>query len=237
MYTNFNSKKYMFLLILICFIFTIFVIKAFDYLPPKEIQVVEDSKVNQPEKEIKTNITSESNSNTEIKSEIKTEKSALNPKSGILYKNPNSLHDETKFDEIEPPAGAMNEELPIVSDIEKNINNSGNTSLSNDELALRSIIKARKLTSNSYYSEALEEYQKVIELTGDKELLAESYDGISELYAKNKRYSTALSFAGKAYKASPSLTREFLIAKIYYMAGQTEIAITRINTMLKRGLN
>ncbi len=237
MYDNFNSKKYMFLLVLICFIFTIFVIKAFDYLPPKEIAVVEDSKVNQQIQETNVNERLKENANVKVDKEIKTEKKERMNKSGILYKNPNSLHDEAKFDIIEPPAGAVNEELPIINSSDKESSGEEKVSLTNDELALKAIIKARKLTLNNNYSQALDEYKKVLELTSDNELLAECYDGLSELYTKNKRYSTALSFAGKAYKASPSFAREFYIARIYYIAGQTENAITRVNTMLKRGLN
>jgi len=212
MYYNFNSKKYIFLLLLICFIFTIFVIKAFDYLPQKEIKSIEKPKVNQIT-ELKTNTATDKENDATI------EKPIQNQKSGILYKSNNSLHDETKLEEIEPPAGAVNEELIQTYTDDKLIGEKENNSLSKDELALKAIIKARKLASQGINSEALEEYQKVVELTNDKELIAESYDGISELYAKNKRYSTAMSFAGNAYKSSPSLAREFFIAKIYYMAG------------------
>ena len=238
---DFNSKKYMFLLILICLIFTIFVIKAFDYLPKQQVVVTDtQNQVStvQSSTEVNNNneIDGEQVENSNI--EIKTKK---NQKSGVLYKRQNSLHDENSvsqndnsFEEIDAPIGAAEEALPNTNSDDRVSNEN---KLSNEELALKAIITGRKCYSSGEYSSALEAYQKVAELTSDNELLAESYDGISELYAKNKRYSTALSFAGKAYKSSPTLAREFFIAKIYYMAGQTDTAVSRINNMLKRGLN
>ena len=238
---DFNSKKYMFLLILICLIFAILVIKAFDYLPKQQVVMVEQANQNNVEAATTINnsakTTEDENKNVET-TQVKPKK---NQKSGVLYRRQNSMHEEgsvsvsenTSFEEIDAPPGAIEEDLPN--------SNNGKTAaenrLSNEDLALKAIINARKYFSAGRTSEALEEYQKVAELTNDNELLAESYDGISELYAKNKRFSTALSFAGKAYKSSPSLAREFFIAKIYYMAGQTDTAITRLNNMLKRGLN
>ena len=84
------------------------------------------------------------------------------------------------------------------------------------------------------YTNALSEFQKAEENADNDELKAMCYENIAEIYAINRKYGTALSFASKAYKLSPSDTREMLIAKIYYQAGQTDNAITRINNALKK---
>ncbi len=234
MYEEFNSKKYIILLVFICIIFTIFVVKAFDYLPEKqELSSVQNINT------IAQSTSIPENSNNDVVQNEDTPKK--NQKSGVLYKNEYGLHEEISNNTEKTVKSVSAPEMTIIDEEIPNPDNyvkesTSENKLSNEELALKCIINARKYVNADELSKAIEEYQKVAELTSDKELLAESYDGISYLYAKNKRYSTALSFAGKAYSSSPSLAREFFIAKVYYMAGQTDTAISRINSMLKRGL-
>ena len=84
-------------------------------------------------------------------------------------------------------------------------------------------------------SSSLQEYKKAVNSAQDDEIKAEALEGISLLYAKNKKYETALSFASKSYTLSPSLSRNFLIAKLYYVSGKSDIAIKKINEILKQG--
>ena len=228
---EFNSKKYILLLVVICAMFLILIIKAFDYLPQKEDNI-ED---NYNSVEYVNNINQPSNSDINdseriIKKEQDEEKDKH--KSGhIDFFKPNTNNYEkenalTTLTEIDVPSG-VKEELPKVD------NNSG-TITDDNESALNILANAKKLKQNNDYSNALSELQKVVEHTDSEELKAISYEMIAEIYAINRRYGTALSFANKAYQTSPSASREMLIAKIYYQSGQTDTAINRINNALKK---
>ena len=221
---DFDSKKYILLLILICVIFTVVIIKAFDYLPEK-IDIIDDNNnvVDVNSQVDNENVLQSNDSENAVKNTIKPEQ-----KHGVLYKSPDSLSEEQIFDEVQAPAGSLEE-----TSTEETQTNSDIT-LSPEEKALKAIINARRNMKNNDVANALNEYRKVSDLTSDNELLAESYDGISELYVKSGKYGTALTFAGKAYSTSPSMSREFSIAKIYYLAGKNDIAVKRINNMLNR---
>ena len=102
---------------------------------------------------------------------------------------------------------------------------------------MQSLLSAMKYKASSEYSSAITELQKVPEYTSDKEILAMTYERIAELYAIQKKYNTALSFAGKAYSYSPNASREILIARIYYQIGETDNAMSRLNNILSKGFN
>lgn len=223
---DFNSKKYMILLGLICLVFAIFIIKAFDYLPDKDVDTndIEVENIN----------TTASNTNTTPVTV--SEKKQKAQKSGVLYRSSDSYEEQSnqnysQIDEIDAPLGVGEDTIP-----NSNIENQ-NTQLSPDIIAMQSIIKAKDLASNGNDTAALEEYKKALNNAANNQIKADAYEGISILYAKNKKYGTALSFASKAYGTAPSYTRELLIAKIYYSAGQTDTAISRINDILKKGFN
>ena len=138
------------------------------------------------------------------------------------------MSDTQPFEEIQAPKGVEEE---IVSDDSED---NKPAQLTPEEEALISIYNGKKAKTNKNYTEALNEFQKAANLTDDKELQAQSYEGIAEVYAINRKYGTALSFAYKAYNNSPSSAREMLIAKIYYKAGETDKAINQMNSVLKR---
>ena len=219
---DFNSKKYMILLVLICVLFAIFTIKIFDYMPKpvneaddyNEEQVVD---VNSPAQE--DNIASKKNEDEEDSEEHKT---------GHFNFMPKQNHDEEgEYDEIDAPPGAVSEDIPA------NIQTS-TTDLTNDERALRCIINGQKYKASSDYTNAMDEFQKVAELTDNNELKAMSFEAIAEIYAHQRRFGTALTFASKAYNLSPTSSREMLISRIYYKSGDTEKGIKRLNSMLQK---
>ena len=218
---DFNSKKYMILLVLICIVFAIFIIKAFDYLPENDVYDAYNEEVE--------NINTAS-SNVNVPQNVdKQEIQKPVQKKGVLYKSQDSLSEnDMEFDEIDAPKG-INETVP-----DETISETANSQLSSDELALKSIINARRYAKNNDAQASLEEFKKTLSLATDNEIKAEAYDGMALLYAKNQKYSTALSFASKANSTSPSISREFIIAKIYYSAGKSDIAITKINEILKQ---
>ena len=227
---DFESKKYIILLLVVCFLFLILVIKAFDYLPAQNI--------NDENMPIKENVVEEQsngeagNSQEEIKEETENEnkdnieENQESTKSGVLYKSNdyeiNSMFEES---EIELPKSQLDDVPPIIEELPNK--------LSPAEIALKSIINARKYTQVNDYTNAINEYKNAIKNTKDKDILAEVYDGIAQVYILNKNYKTALSFAEKANELSPSFTREFVIAKILYVSGNTGDAINKINKILK----
>lgn len=229
---DFNSKKYVLLLFIVCTLFLILTIKAFDYLPVETPQQkINVETINTPAQS-SVRVPTEGESKEE---KIKDEDSDRHKSGHIDFmKKENSTYNESdKFEEIEAPKGIIEEDFSAENSTEKT--NTNIQTLSKNEQALKSIINGQKYKANSDYTNALKEFQKVSELTNDKELNAMSCENIAEIYAKLKKYGTALSFAGKAYQLAPSSAREMLIARIYYNAGNTDTAITRMNNLLKRG--
>lgn len=221
---EFSSKKNLILLILICTIFALIIIKAYDYLPDKS---VENNNIMINSKAQTENSTNNYQNYTD--NNVQQQEQNYDPerhKSGHI----DYMHSENtnKYEEISAPKGTYEENITLQD-------NDSSSKLSPDELAIQSIFKAMKYKTASDYSEAINELQKVSEYTSDKEILATSYEKIAEIYAIQKRYSTALSFAGKAYSSSPSINREMLIARIYYQSGQTESAVSSLNNILSRG--
>ena len=142
MYNDFNSKKYILLLILICFIFTIFIIKAFDYLPKGDIP-------ENPENTVE-NINSAAEEEDITVQEQKPAKPQPEQKHGVLYRSPESYSEEPGFVEIEAPKGAVDEDLGQIS-------NDDSSQPSKDELALKSIINAKKFEKSGDLSSAINE--------------------------------------------------------------------------------
>lgn len=231
MYKNvdYDTKKYMILLVIICIIFTIAVVKAFDYLPqkddmPKE-QIVSEQINTSSEKD---KINEEEQADNEEQAD-KEENENLNKKTSKKIEIVKDK-DDVDFVEVESPESAG--KVP-----EKNTNSLTAKiiqELSSEEKAFKTIYKAHKARIAGDYKEAVEEYQKISLLTDDKELVALSYEGLSQVYAANKRYGTALTFALKSYNTSPNSAREMLIARIYYKTGDIDKATKLINNILKR---
>lgn len=226
MYNDFNSKKYIFLLIIICVVFVILIIKAFQYLPDNNENYdygITAGNINNPAK-----ITNNDEEDSE-----EPQKYIPEEKHGVLYKSYDSLGQEnetnTDFEYIDAPKGAVEEEYTTSS--------GSDSSSTPEEQAIKHFLNAKNSVLNGDTTSALKEYQIAAENTDNKELTAECYEGIAEIYAKQKKYETALSFAGKSYNTQPSISREVLIAKIYYSAGKTDVAIRRINNLLKRGFD
>lgn len=225
---DFNSKKFLWLLVLVCLLFVILIVKAFQYLPVDDnnAQTSQENVINDNSQAEIADKENEDADNADEETSSAAENADKEHKSGKILIDDS---DKPELEEIDAPEGInIDEEQPPKKQDEVS------AALSNEELALRAIISAKKNFKDKDYSQALEEYRKVPNLTNDSELIAMSYEGISELYANSKRYGTALSFAAKAYNVSPSISREMLIAKIYYRAGNTENAITRVNNLLKK---
>ena len=221
---DFNSKKYLILLVIICIVFAILIIKAFDYLPDTDNVDTADVEIE--------NINSSADINTTVKKPASEAKSKPIQKSGVLYRSADSISQDTNIDEIDAPYGVGEEVFP-----EDNISDNSNEKVSPDVLALKAILNGKKYADAGNFPAANDQYKKALELSSDKEINAQANEGIAILYARSKKFSTALSFANKAYELSPSSDRELLIVKIFYNAGKTEAASARLNQMVKNGFN
>ena len=226
---EFNSKKYIFLIIIVCLMFIIFIIKAFDYLPEKP-DISDNDSYNSTEyiNEINKPLNRE-NINS---AQVTADDSKTDPdrhKSGHIdfFKPKKTELEETTIIEIDTPTG-------VKEDITPQNNNLEYIQTPNSETAFNNFLKGKKYKKENDYTKALSEFQIAEENADNDELKAMCCENIAEIYAINRKYGTALSFATKAYNLSPSDAREMLIAKIYYQAGQTDSAITRINNALKR---
>ena len=224
---EFASKKYIILLVIICSVFALFIIKAFDYLPDKSVETV-NPMVNTQQQYI-----NQTNNNQINQTQPENDYDQERHKSGHIDFMPKvdkeSSH-SNDYEEIKAPRGTFEEDVNP-----SGINQTSN--LSPDELAIKTFISGVKYINNNDYSNALSELQNIPNITNDKELIAMSYEKIAEMYAIQRRYGTALSFAGKAYNISPNTNREMLIARIYYQSGDTQNAMSRLNNILSQGFN
>ena len=222
--TVFNSKKYIVLLIIICLIFFILVMRAFEYLPQTDKDAISSrenlERINTPGNGDEVVVSEEDVSITPEK-----KKEELN-----IVLNTDDV--DSDFEVIDAPPGT-NVEIKK-ENISVSENDKKKTELTEEETALRILISADRLKNQKEYSKALEEYQKVIDMTISSEITASGYEGIAKIYAINKRYGTALSMAIKSFNLSPSSEREFLLAKLYYKTGDTYKASQRVNNILKR---
>ena len=229
---EFSSKKYLALMVLVCIIFVIIIVKAYDYLPDKSVENYNNPMINTQAQNINnTQNFSQDNTNNQT-SNLDQNYDPNRHKSGHI----DYMHNETRsynkndFEEINAPKGTNEDNIQTFEN-----SNTSQLALTSDELAIRALFNANKLKSSSDYNSAITELQKVAEYTSDKEILATSYEKIAELYAIQRRYGTALSFAGKAYSTSPNVNREMLIARIYYQSGETDNAVSRLNNILSKG--
>ncbi len=224
---DFDTRKYLILLTIVCVLFVIAIVKAFDYLPQKEetqIEQVVSKEINTSSQRNKV-LKEEQNDNTDEDDEDNNEDNDENNSEDIETTNDDSV----EFVEVDTPSGAGIKESAIT-----NQNQTSKSELTSEEKALKALFAAYKAKKADDLKTAIEEFQKVETLTDDKELIASSYEGISQIYAANRRFGTALSFALKANNMSPNYSREILVAKIYYKTGDIEKATKIVTDLLKR---
>lgn len=219
---DFNSKKFYILLSVVCVLFLILVVNAFMYLPKntlkEEVSANREGTVN---RQIGSNVNIP-RTNQQIISEEK------NPKKTLNVKLPN-YSDEVDIVELDAPPGvnvSKDEDTPSLEVKEKE--------LSSSEKAELYLKEGTKYRASKQYIKALDEYQRVLNLDADKMYNASAYDGIASLYAINKRYGSALSYAIKAYNMYPTTERELVLARLYYKTGDISKATQRVNNILRR---
>ena len=183
--TFLNSRKYIILLLLVCVIFFVLVIKAFEYLPQSDRDAVSSrenlARINTPADD-----GSVESSEDSVQADKKKE---LN----IFLKTDDI---DSDFEEIDPPPSGVNEVNGVdvadegSSQKSANATSSGdketkNIELSDEEMAYKILFGADRLRKSGEYSKAMEEYQKVVSMTNNSSITASGYEGISKVYAIN----------------------------------------------------
>ena len=222
-----NSKKFLVMLLLICVVFLVVIIKAFEYIPVTDKDAVISrnniENINKPAPDSEE--TASENENAE-NVEKKTLDINLTP--DFVEKPKTEPLKEEKV--VEP--------LENITDLPKDAVEANSEAkpveLTPEEKAEKVFITAQKYRKDRQFVKALEEYQKIPTITNDTATVARSYEEIATIYAIVKRYGTALSFAQKAYNMSPSSSREMLLARLYYKTGDIDKATRRINNVLQR---
>lgn len=219
---DFSSKKYIILLGIICLLFAIVVVKAFDYLPQEKIINSSNSVTSVNSQHYNTPGFSQDDVLSEQKEETKKKQFNIS-----LPKKFDNIEieevDMPKMVEIDAPPTELGRPVQVQ---QSNLN---------EEDGLESSLKiARDYKKSAKYVEALDEYKNVLSYTSDKNTIAQVYQEIAEIYAASRRYGTALSYATKSYNMSPTSYRELLLARLYYKTGDIDKATARVNNILRR---
>lgn len=201
---NLESAKFVSIVIGICFIFIMVVWKAFDYIPQTEVQ-----------------------KNIVIEENIKEEASSINDTEEDVNENYNE--DSTELSAVNQNKNTSKIEIQKITPLEP----IEEETLTSDSFE-NTLEKAKNYNENGQQALAVSEYQKASSATDDAELKAKCYEEIALIYAKSRRYGSALSAAQRAYNTSPSTAREVLLARLYYKTGDIDKASKRIDNVLKR---
>lgn len=218
---NFNAKRFLLLTTLICVVFFVIVIKAFEYLPDNSNNEIPRTNKFVADNPVKTNVEKEIDNQETNEENIKDNEAKKDL-------NVNISADETvpELEGIEVPKQIL--------DNQEN-SNPKLSSADTTENTIEQLFKNATVFKNKQeYVSAINEYKKIPEITQDKSIVAKSYEEIATVYGILKKYGTALAYAQKAYNLSPSSSREFLLARLYYKTGDTEKANHRIHNVLQR---
>jgi len=222
---NFNTKKYIILMFIICLVFFVIVIKAFEYIPVADKELIsEQSRIENINK-----TSQEQNTEADV---VEEEKSSDKQKHVHIDFMKQQKETEEPIAEIQAPEGVDYE--PSVQEKTNISNEEKQPELTSEQKALETLHRAKNHFNNGEYATSLKEYHSAVQLTKDDEIIASGYEGISKVYAANRKYGTALAFATKAYSISPSISREILLAKLYYKTGDIEKATKRVNNILHK---
>ena len=130
------------------------------------------------------------------------------------------------------------ESKEVVSDTKSDLPELDKVTENNSEIldneAISPFDNAIKLKNEKKYQEALNQFVEIAKNNNDDKLKSSCYEEISQIYALNKKYGTALSYAQKSFNLTPNTRRELLLARLYYKTGDITNATKRVNNILQR---
>ena len=217
-----SSKKYPIILVIICVIFVLLIVKAFDMAPNAKEETFSSAK------EPAVNRVAEENN-----------RPIINDNQAAQNNEEDFAEDETtETDTISSDENS--EEISPIDENSENIvqnnNQEENTKpqLTKEEEALLKLNIAHKFQTSGQYERALTDYQAILDESPNLDISANCYEEMAKLHGAQKHYGTALSMAQKAYNMEPTSAREVLLARLYYITGDKEEGQTRLNSILQR---
>ena len=211
---DFRAKRTAIILGVMCLIFFIIIIKAFEYLPK-----------NNPKPAAQEIITQNTSTPEETAQEEPVQEEQPQPERKTLNI---SFPQPAESQDIETI------ETPQLESIPENPEDNALSTAPQEDPIDSMFAQALKFKQEKQYIKAFEIHKKILSMTDDTNIKARCYEEIATIYAIEKRYGSALSFAQKAYNTNPTSSREMLLARLYYKTGDIDKATTRVNNILQR---
>lgn len=219
-----QSAKFVGIIIGICLIFVFVIWHAFSYLP-------ESDKTNKTQNEVIVPSDEDENSDDDSEEVSQEQEESSEELKEDEYKEPNYKTAERKKDDVKP---ADEDKLEPLEPIEEDETKNSADKEQEDNILEDVLNKAKEFRLNHKPISAISEYQRAISMTADVSIKAQCYENIALIYASARRYGSALAAAQKAYNTSPTVSREMLLARLYYKTGDTEKANIRVNNILRK---
>lgn len=161
----------------------------------------------------------------------------VQPNDEIINKDSNTENVQESANENKSETVSV-ESKEVVSDTKSDLPELDKVTENNSEIidneAISPFDNAIKLKNEKKYQEALNQFVEIAKNNNDDRLKSSCYEEISQIYALNKKYGTALSYAQKSFNLNPNTRRELLLARLYYKTGDITNATKRVNNILQR---
>lgn len=161
----------------------------------------------------------------------------VQPNDEIINKDSNTENVQESANENKSETVSV-ESKEVVSDTKSDLPELDKVTENNSEIldneAISPFDNAIKLKNEKKYQEALNQFVEIAKNNNDDKLKSSCYEEISQIYALNKKYGTALSYAQKSFNLNPNTRRELLLARLYYKTGDITNATKRVNNILQR---
>ena len=218
---DFESKKNLIIIALVCLLFAIFIMKAFEFIPKDEVNEPTNDHINI---EQMNKVSNSENLNSEEESDVDTDFEQDTEED--IEEESELLSDEESSDNAEPVAknNSTLEPLETISEV-------GKESISYISVQFSD---AENAVNQKSYAKAIKIYNSIISSNSTIEEKAKSYEGLASVYAKEGEFGNALSYAQKSYELSPSSSRELLLARIYEKLEESELAKQHMENVLKK---
>lgn len=217
---SFASVKTILIMLFIMMVFFLLLAKAFDYIP-KEDDVTPTARQNPAVHRV---VRQNTNPQASLQNELnitESENGAENEENSTLQESEpeqNAIPAVEQNNSQAEPRPSAEEELKPIDDSEisgEPIPNpeNGNTEPVQETLQSK-LDKANQLKESGDYDAAIEIYKNIAAKERSQEMAAGCYDEIVKIYILQKRYGSALVYAQKAGRLSPSQERSAMIQKL-----------------------
>lgn len=216
---DFESKKNLIIIALVCLLFAIFIMKAFEFIPKEDS--VESSQNLTNVEQIAEETTSEDFTEEELDEETEsdTEEQDIAEEETVesvedVSDNELTIEEEkNSLEPLETISEAGKEPISYVSELFLDAENS---------------IKQKK------YEKSKQLYNTIISSNSTIEEKAKANEGLAHVFAVEGEYGNALSYAQRACELSSTPSRELTLARIYEKLDEPELAKQHMDKVLKK---